>query len=58
MNKNIEKRIEQLEEQINPKSDWTKEITTVYLYESKEYKADNPDEKGTITIIGLNPDSI
>jgi len=58
MKQNIRKRVEKLEKKIIPKSDWTKEITTIYLYEGKEYKTYNPDEKGTMTIIGMNPEAI
>ena len=58
MNKNIEKRVEQLEEQINPKSDWTKTITSIYVFEGKEYKPNNPSEESTITIVGMHPGAI
>jgi|AntAceMinimDraft_17_1070374.scaffolds.fasta_scaffold25617_3 hypothetical protein len=54
----IIRRLENLEKLLNPKYDWTKTITSIYIYKGKEYKPNNPLEKGTITIFGLHPNSI
>jgi hypothetical protein len=58
MRYSIEKRLQEIEKKLNPPPSWIDIVTSVYVYNDKEYKPINQEEKKTVKIIGLNPEAI